>query len=62
MKDPFLKTLKGFETPASSVVLNKALVEKAGGFDESMDYSEDTLLFHKILLFGDLFFSHINLS
>ena len=56
IKDPFLKTLKGFETPTSSVVLNKALLEKTGGFDEAIDYSEDTLLFHKMLLFGDLYF------
>ncbi len=56
LRDPFLKTLKGFETPTSSVVLNKTLLKNAGGFDESMDYSEDTLLFHKMLLLGDLYF------
>jgi len=56
LKEPFLKTLAGFETPTSSVVLNKPLFVKTGGFDESMDYSEDTLLFHKMLLAGDLYF------
>ena len=54
---PFLKTLNGFETPTSGVVLNKTILEKTGGFDESMSFSEDTLLFHKMLLFGDLYFT-----
>jgi glycosyltransferase involved in cell wall biosynthesis len=56
LTDPFIKTLRGFETPTSGVVFNKAVFNKTGGFDESLAYSEDTLLFHKLLSLGNLYF------
>lgn len=55
-KDPFIQHLNGFQIPTSSVVFNKNAFFKTGGFDEKMAFAEDTLLYHKLLLFGGLYF------
>lgn len=55
MNKPFLKTLKGVRLATPSVVMNKEVFRKTGGFDEQINFSEDTLLYHKALLFGDLY-------
>lgn len=55
-KDPFVKYIQGFQIPTSSVVCNKSAFFKTGGFDEKMAFAEDTLLYHKLLLFGGLYF------
>ncbi len=56
MKEPFIKTLGGLSSATPSVVMRKDVFIKAGGFNEKFAFSEDTLLFHKALLFGDLYF------
>jgi len=55
-KEPFVKTLGGLSSATPSVVIRKDVFIKAGGFNEKFAFSEDTLLFHKTLLFGDLYF------
>lgn len=56
LKNPFLKTLGGLSSATPSVVMRKDVFEKAGGFNENFTFSEDTLLFHSALLYGDLYF------
>jgi len=56
MADPFLKTLEGISSATPSVVISKKVLLKSGGFNVNFKYAEDTLLYHKALLFGDLYF------
>ncbi len=56
LEAPFLKTLNGISSATPSVVISKEVLFKSEGFNVTFKYSEDTLLYHKALLFGDLYF------
>ena len=57
MRHPFKYAVsKAFEAPTSSVVAKANIIQQIGGFEEDMSYSEDGLLWYRILERGDLFF------
>jgi hypothetical protein len=45
---------KGFEAPTSSVVCRKDVIQELGGFEEDMRYSEDGLMWYRIIEKGNL--------
>ncbi|RLD83070.1 MAG: hypothetical protein DRJ02_13355, partial [Bacteroidetes bacterium] len=47
---------KGFEAPTSSVVCRKDIIQQLGGFEEDMRFSEDALMWYRILENGNMFF------
>ena len=55
-KEPFLKTLKGFPAATTSMVINKNIFRKVGGFNAQLTYAEDTLFYHQALYYGDLYY------
>ena len=52
---PFIKLLSGIIVSTSAVSFNKEIFLKCGGFDQTMKFSEDTLLFHQLMEFGNVF-------
>ena len=54
--EPFLKTLKGFPAATTSMVINKNVFQKVGGFNEQLIYAEDSLFYHEALFYGDLYY------
>jgi len=47
---------KGFEAPTSTVRCKKELVNELGGFEEDMHFSEDALMWYRMLEIGSIYF------
>jgi len=47
---------KRFEAPTSSVVCKKEIIEKLNGFEEDMHFSEDGLMWYRIIENGSFYF------
>jgi glycosyltransferase involved in cell wall biosynthesis len=63
IRDPFLKVLKGFQGHISSVIVQKkTIADNNLKFNEGMKFSEDTLFFHEVLQYGNIFFIPETLS
>jgi|WetSurMetagenome_2_1015567.scaffolds.fasta_scaffold08600_4 glycosyltransferase involved in cell wall biosynthesis len=54
--DPFKKLIKGIAISSSSVVFKKSTYYLCGGFNEGLKFSEDTLFYHQIMQFGNIYF------
>jgi len=54
--DPFKKLISGFTASTSSVTFRRETFIKCNGFNEKFSFSEDTLLFHKLMEHGNVFF------
>ncbi len=48
---------KGFEAPTSSVVCRKDVIQALGGFEEDMHYSEDGLMWYRIIEKGNMYYT-----
>ncbi len=52
---------KGFEAPTSSVVCRKDIILQLRGFEEDMSYSEDGLMWYRMIEKGNMFYINIPL-
>lgn len=55
ISNPFKRLLPGFITSTSAVTFKKEIFLKCGGFNEKLNFSEDTLLFHQLMEHGNVY-------
>jgi glycosyltransferase involved in cell wall biosynthesis len=46
----------GFDAPTSTVVCKRELIDELGGFEEDMHFSEDALMWYRMIEKGDMYF------
>jgi len=56
LENPFRKMISGFITSTSAVTFKKDSFQKCGGFNEEFSFAEDTLLFHRLMEHGNIYF------
>lgn len=54
--DPFKKLISGFLAPTSGISFRNDIAQKVGGFNEQLDFAEDTLFMHQLIEYGNIYF------
>lgn len=62
-KDAFKWAIKGgFDAPTSTVICKRELIVELGGFEEDMHFSEDALMWYRLIAKGNIYFINTPLS